>query len=180
MFFDGHLLGHLTHWGRQFADDIFKCIFLNETYEFRLRFHWILFLRVELIIYQHWFRLWLGAGEATSHCLNQWWFCWRIYTSVGFNELNHFRMWQVSTHLSCRDTCQIWMWYLTANGTLVILNKANNWTKYIFLLYPTIYVKPMNLKHVQFKLAPCLTYFVPVTPHGDIDLSQPWFSPAGT
>ena len=42
--------------GRHFADDIFKCIFLYEMYEFRLKFHWSLFLRVQLTIFQHWFR----------------------------------------------------------------------------------------------------------------------------
>ena len=41
--------------------------------EFWLRFHWSLFLRVKLTILQHWFRQWLGAVQATSHCLNQWW-----------------------------------------------------------------------------------------------------------
>ena len=42
--------------GRHFANDIFKCIFLNENYQFRLRFHWSLFLRFELTKFQHWFR----------------------------------------------------------------------------------------------------------------------------
>ena len=41
--------------------------------EFRLKFHWSLFLRVQLTIFQHWFRQWLGAEQATSHYLNQWW-----------------------------------------------------------------------------------------------------------
>ena len=41
-------------------------------YAFQLGFHWSLFLWVQLTIYQHWFRLWLGAKEATSHFLNQW------------------------------------------------------------------------------------------------------------
>ena len=47
----------LTHWElrpRQncchFADDIFKCIFLNEMYELCLRLHWNLFLRFELTL----------------------------------------------------------------------------------------------------------------------------------
>ena len=58
-------------------------------FEFRLWFHYSLFLRVQLTIFQHWFRLWLGAVEATSHYLNQWWLvCWRIYASLGRNELN--------------------------------------------------------------------------------------------
>ena len=37
--------------GRRFADDIFKCIFLNEMFEFRLKFHWSLFLRDRLTIF---------------------------------------------------------------------------------------------------------------------------------
>ena len=41
---------------RHFADDIFKRIFLNENYEFRLRFHWYSFLGLKLTIFQHWFR----------------------------------------------------------------------------------------------------------------------------
>ena len=42
-------------------------------FEFRLKFHWRLFLKVQLTIFQHWFRYWLGAEQATSHYLNQWW-----------------------------------------------------------------------------------------------------------
>ena len=38
--------------GRRFADDVFKCIFLNGG----LKFHWSLFLSFQLPIFQHWFR----------------------------------------------------------------------------------------------------------------------------
>ena len=38
------------------ADDILKRILLNEKHEFLLKFHWSLFLRIELIQFQHWFR----------------------------------------------------------------------------------------------------------------------------
>ena len=56
--------------------------------EFRLNFHRRLFLRVQLTIFQHWFRLWLGAVQTTSHYLNQWWLVyWRIYASLGLSEL---------------------------------------------------------------------------------------------
>ena len=59
-----------------------------KIYELRLIFHWALFLRVQLTIFQHWFRLWLGASQATSHYLNQWWLVYRrIYASLGLNEL---------------------------------------------------------------------------------------------
>ena len=43
--------------GRHFADDIFRCIFVNEIFFlFWLKFNGILFLRVQLTISQHWFR----------------------------------------------------------------------------------------------------------------------------
>ena len=39
--------------GRHFGDDIFKCIFLRESLDFFFKFHWSLFLRFELTIFQH-------------------------------------------------------------------------------------------------------------------------------
>ena len=55
---------------------------------FWLNFHWNIFARVQLTIIQHRVRLWLGAQQATSHYLNQWWSVyWRIYASLGLNEL---------------------------------------------------------------------------------------------
>ena len=55
------LVHPLTHWGRDKTAAIFQTTFSNEfswmkMYEFRLRFHWSLFLRFELTISQHWFR----------------------------------------------------------------------------------------------------------------------------
>ena len=84
---------YLTHWGRDEMDAISQTTFSNvfswmKSFEFRLKFHWSLFLRVQLTIFQHWFRWWLGADQATSHCLNQWWFnYWRTYASFGLDEL---------------------------------------------------------------------------------------------
>ena len=74
----------LTHWGRDKKNAIFKTTFSNafswmKMYEFRLKFHWSLFLQVQLKISQHWFRYWLGADQATSHCLNQ---CWLVYWRI--------------------------------------------------------------------------------------------------
>ena len=93
--------GILTHWGRNKMAVVFQTTFSNafcwmKMYEFRLTFHWILFPRVQLTIFQHWFRQWLGAGQATSHYLNQWWLVyWDIYASLGLNELmNDYKLWQ--------------------------------------------------------------------------------------
>ena len=51
----------LTHWGRDQIDAISQTTFSNafsrmKMNEFRLRFHWSLFLRFGLTIFQHWFR----------------------------------------------------------------------------------------------------------------------------
>ena len=74
--------------GCQLPDDIPNAFSWMKIYKFRLRFHWSLFPRVQLTITHHWFRYWLGAGQATSHYLDQWLLVyWRIYASLGLNEL---------------------------------------------------------------------------------------------
>ena len=51
----------LTHWGRDEMNNISQTTFSNvfssmKMFEFRLKFHWSLFPRVQLTIFQHWFR----------------------------------------------------------------------------------------------------------------------------
>ena len=83
----------LTHWGQDKMDAILQMIFSSafswiKMFEFWLKFHWSLFLRVQLTLFQHWFRQWLGAGQASSHYLKQWCLVyWCIYVSLGLNEL---------------------------------------------------------------------------------------------
>ena len=53
--------GFLTHWGRDKMAAVSQSTLSNafsgmKMLEFRLRFHWSLFLRVKLTIVQHWFR----------------------------------------------------------------------------------------------------------------------------
>ena len=87
---DGHILW--THWGRDKMADIFQTTFSNafcwmKMYEFRLKFHWSLFLRVKLTIFQLWYRKWLGANQQ-NHYLNHWWLNYRrLYASLGLNYL---------------------------------------------------------------------------------------------
>ena len=47
--------------GRHIADDIFRCVFVDEKFGILIKFHRSLFLRVQLTITQHSFRKWLGA-----------------------------------------------------------------------------------------------------------------------
>ena len=72
----------LTHWGRDEMNNISQTTFSNvfssmKMFEFRLKSHWSMFPRVQLIIFQHWFRQWLGAVQVTSHYLDQWWLDYR-------------------------------------------------------------------------------------------------------
>ena len=55
------LVIHLTHWGRDKMAAISQTAYSGalswmKIHEFRLKFHWSLFLRCELTIFQHWFR----------------------------------------------------------------------------------------------------------------------------
>ena len=87
------LWGELTHWGRDKMDAISQTTFSSafswiKIFEFRLKIHSSFFPGVQLTIFQHW----LGAVQATSHYLNQWWVVyWRIYASLGLNELMYCR-----------------------------------------------------------------------------------------
>ena len=59
-------------------------------HEFWLKLYQSLFIRVQLTIFQHWLRWWLGTDQATSYNLNQWWLVyWCIYVSLGLNKLRH-------------------------------------------------------------------------------------------
>ena len=66
----------LTHWGRDKMAAIFQTTFSDafsrtKMYIIWLRFPWSLFPRVQLTIFYHWFRQWLGL---TSQCLYQCWY----------------------------------------------------------------------------------------------------------
>ena len=56
----------LSQNGRHFTEDTFKCIFLNENVSnsIKISLKLDLFLRAQLTIFQHWFRLWFGADQA--------------------------------------------------------------------------------------------------------------------
>ena len=61
----------------------------KKMFDFRLEFHWSLFLRVQLTLFQYRFRLWHDAVQATRHYLNQLWLVYqRMYASLGLNGLS--------------------------------------------------------------------------------------------
>ena len=83
----------LTHWGRDKMAAIFQTAVSNgfswmKMYELWLKFHRSLFPRAQLTIFQHWIRQWLGALQATSYYLNQWWLViWCIYALLSLKDL---------------------------------------------------------------------------------------------
>ena len=57
----GHPVHTFIYWGRDKMDAISQTTFSSafswmKMFEFQLKFHWSLFLRVQLTIFQHWFR----------------------------------------------------------------------------------------------------------------------------
>ena len=95
-------------------DAILQTTFSNafswqKLFEFRLNFMWSLFLRVQLLIFHHSFRQWPDAGQATSHCLNQRWLVyWRIYASLGLNELRVKASSALMGCDNCSHTLNVW------------------------------------------------------------------------
>ena len=106
----------LTHWGRDKMAAISQTTLSNnffrmKMFEFRLRFLWNLFPRPQLTIFHHCCRWWLGAGQATSHYLKQWWLIYRrIYASSGLNELTHLPL-VPHTCIWVRESGQLWFRY---------------------------------------------------------------------
>ena len=101
----------VKHRSREKMAAIFQMTITNafswmKMHTFRLRFHWSLFPRVQLTIFQHWFRWWVGSNQETRHYLNQWWSDYRpIYAPRDLN----FVMYTTNTNTSARINLNIRM-----------------------------------------------------------------------
>ena len=87
--------------GHHLPDDIFNEFSWIKMYEFWLKFHRSLFPRVQLTIFQYWFRKWLGADQVTSHYLN----CWFTMTAYIFEKWWNSNMYQIQTKNSIKIIC---------------------------------------------------------------------------
>ena len=102
-----------------------------KMYEFRLKFHLNLFLRVQITKFQHCFRWWLGAVQATSHYLKQWWLYYRrIYASRGLDELRQQTItWTNVDPNRCRQPFHQIIhgaWWITFTTIVWIIFKSNS------------------------------------------------------
>ena len=171
-----HQPQELTHWGRDKRAAISQMTLSNtfswmKMLEFRFEFHWSLFLRVKLTIFQHWFRYWLGADQATSHYLNQLWkVYWCIYASLGLNELNEtaatttleigtcrwsrWNLWEPHLQMNCRDVSTWKDTTIVASalvaGWHVLLNKIVSRIRMMLWKSPSLHAlltqSPVSLK----------------------------------
>ena len=109
----------LTHWCSEKMVDIYQTTFSNafswiKIFAFLIQFDWSLFLRIQLTIIQHRFRKWLGADQATSHYLNQWWSMLLTHISVlGLNTINQFYKSSVSIFQQFSNRAFDWLSALT-------------------------------------------------------------------
>ena len=84
--------------GHYCADSISKSIFFYEKVKIWFKFHWSLFLRVQLTMNQHWFGYWFGDVQGTNHYLNQWWYSLPMHICI-------IQPQWVNTNLICLQTC---------------------------------------------------------------------------
>ena len=100
----------LIHNGRDKMLDIVRTTFSNafswmKMYGFRLRFHWSFFPNGPINNISALVQIMVVADQAANHHLNQWCLVyWRIYASLGLNELSlhhiavmrhRFSLWQL-------------------------------------------------------------------------------------
>ena len=99
-----------------------------KMFEFRLKFHWSLFPRVQLTIF---------------HYLNQWWLVyWRIYASLGLNKLNDKFCWFIFGYellldvhgVFNKNTCSWWRHDMDTLSTALALCEANRWSPMVPLI----------------------------------------------
>ena len=129
-------------------------------HEFWLKVHWSLFLTVQLTIFQHWFRWWLGAYQATSHYLNQWWLDYRqIYRPRwGLNKMAAIVLLTCSTAFSGKQKSLYW-WKFQRGIYL------NNTDSFLWCINT-----PPGLCWKQQKAEGRITHCGLVVPHGGINI----------
>ena len=77
--------------GRYFADDTFKCIFLNENAWISLKVSLKFVPKVRINNIPALVQIMAWRWQATGHYLNQCWLVyWRIYASLGLNDLIYY------------------------------------------------------------------------------------------
>ena len=110
-----------------------------ETFVFWFEFHWSLFLRVQLTLSHHWFRLWLGAKQVIT---------WSNSIRVSLAHIcgtrgRWFNMIIAVRNLlyewSCRASAKIWEF--TSICSILVITHPNQLTALIEPWHVLVYVK---------------------------------------
>ena len=90
--------------GRHFADDMFKCISLNENLWIPIEISLTFVPKGSINNNPALFQIMAWHPQATSHYLNQCWLDhWRIYASLGLNELTAMVLIMLDYHIEADD-----------------------------------------------------------------------------
>ena len=104
--------------GRHFADDMFKCIFLNENVWIPIEISLKFVPKCSINNNPALFQIMVWRRQATSRYLNQWWLVhWRIYASLGLNELTD----QAHSHSTKFIVCD----EIASNHFIMVIGYAN-------------------------------------------------------
>ena len=86
-----------------------------------------MYLRIQLTISQNWFRKWLGAGQATTHCLNQWWLIyWHSLNELMMLSQMMIVMYWSKNKLMYIESGDIIKWYISYSDWMRILTRVLN------------------------------------------------------
>ena len=119
---------------RHFVDDIFRCIFVNESFIFWLKFHWILFPRVQLTITQHCFDngLALNMQQAIIQT-NTYHIHWFIYAALGGDVSMSYSTFHPSHFFILTNVAFFPKIPLMKEGKMVFIN-VSCWSNCCFML----------------------------------------------
>ena len=86
--------------GRHFADDTFKRIFMNESVRISINISLKFVPKCLINNTPAWVQIMAWRRPSASHYLSQWWLIyWRIYASLGVNELRKMTRWILLFHV---------------------------------------------------------------------------------
>ena len=114
--------------GHHFADDIFKCIFLNENIWILLQISLKFVPEVRIKNIPALVQIMAWRRPSDKHYLNQWWLVyWCIYASLGLNELKYRKFVKPS-----KSFC--WQQYRDKKAIWLNHNRSQTWSTHYYVI----------------------------------------------
>ena len=139
----------LTFWGRDemaviSQTTVSNAIFFNKNVWISLKISLKFFPRSELKICQHWCKWWLGADQATSHYLDQWWLIFPTHICVTWPQ------WVKSRHIWVVVRLYQYVTHLWINAFLLYLRFMQAYPCLVSLLSNIPWNSFMMCKHLSY------------------------------